>query len=158
MQIKNNQGAITKFTINETSNFASENSVCSINKEDIGKYKNLDVAIICNEQTASAAEIFISVFKDYKLAPIIGTKTYGKGSIQRTFDLGSIVQGMTGAISLTTDEALSPNGISFNNNLGIKPDNDKIEPLNEEAKKYSIYELSDDLDNQLQKAVKFLNN
>ena len=156
MQIKDNQGQITKFAISEVSNFALENSPCAITKEDIGKYKDLDIALICNNQTASASEIFISAFNDYKLAPIIGTKTYGKGSIQSMFNLGSIVPGMTGAISLTTNEALSPLGNSFNI-TGIKIDEDKNEPLSDEAKEYSIYELSDDLDNQLQKAVKFLN-
>ena len=154
MQIKDNQGQITKFAISEVSNFALENSPCAITKEDIGKYKDLDIALICNNQTASASEIFISVFNDYKLAPIIGTKTYGKGSIQSMFNLGSIVPGMTGAISLTTNEALSPLGNSFNI-TGIKIDEDKNEPLSDEAKEYSIYELSDDLDNQLQKAVNF---
>ena len=153
LQLKDNQGKITPFTIKETSNFASDNSPCSIKAGDIGKYKNLNFVILCNEYTASAAEIFISTLKDYNVASIVGTKTYGKGVIQSTFPLSSLVKGMTGAISLTTDEALSPQGHSFNKK-GITPN--QLVPLNDEAKKYSIYELTDDLDNQLQEAINFL--
>lgn len=152
VQFKDNQGNITPFIIKETSNFASKNSPCSIKAGDVGKYKDLNIVILCNEYTASASEIFISALRDHNITNSVGTKTYGKGVIQSTFALSSLVEGMTGAISLTTDEALSPKGNSFNKN-GITPD--QLIPLSDEAKKYSIYELTDDLDNQLQEAIKF---
>lgn len=154
IQMKNNKGAVTKYAIGETSNFAMEDSACSIDAKEIGKYRDLDMVILCNKFSASASEVFISAFKDYNLAPIVGVDTYGKGTVQSTYLLDSFVQGATGAVSLTTDEFLTPNGAILNK-VGVKIDSDKFVALSPEAEEYSVYELPDELDNQLEKAVKF---
>ena len=68
--------------------------------------------------------------------------------------LSDFVSGLDGAVALSTDEMLSPYGNSFNGS-GIKLDVDKTVPINKEAENLNLFELSDDLDNQLQKAVNF---
>lgn len=154
LQVKTNTGETTKYKLTENSIFADKASACSIKKEDIGKYKDLNIVILCNEYTARNSELFVSVFKDYGIAPIVGTKTYGDGLLQRMIYLSDFVSGLDGAVALSTDEMLSPYGNSFNGS-GIKLDVDKTVPINKEAENLNLFELSDDLDNQLQKAVNF---
>lgn len=154
LQMKNNQGKITKYKMTENSIFADDNSACSIKKEDLGKYKSLNVVILCNENTARVSELFVSAFKDYNLAPIIGTNTLGDAMLQEMFYLGDTLSGLDGAVALSTTEMLSPKGNSFSG-LGIKLDADKTIVLNKEAENLNMLELSDDLDNQLQEAINF---
>ena len=73
------------------------------------------IVILVNGQTASAAEILAAALQDYKLAMLVGTKTYGKGSIQ------SLMNTRHGAIQLTTSYYYSPKGRMIHEN-GLKPD------------------------------------
>ena len=54
---------------------------------------NLPMAVLVNENTASAAELFAASLRDFKKASLIGVKTYGKGVMQNTteFDNGAVV-------------------------------------------------------------------
>ena len=45
------------------------------------------MVVLCNENTASAGELFTSALKDYNKATVIGTKTYGKGTMQQIYYL-----------------------------------------------------------------------
>jgi carboxyl-terminal processing protease len=45
------------------------------------------MTVLCNENTASAGELFTAALKDYKKATIIGVTTFGKGTMQRIFTL-----------------------------------------------------------------------
>ncbi len=155
LQVKNNQNKITSYKMTQNSIFADKNSACSIKEGDLGKYRNLDVVILCNKYTSRTAELFVSAFKDYQLAPIVGVNTYGDALLQRMYYLKDFIAGIDGAVSLSTDEMLSPKGNSFNKS-GVVLDADKNVPLNKEAESLSLYQLSDDLDNQLQKAVEYL--
>ena len=49
---------------------------------------NLPMAVLMNENTASAAELFSCDLKDYKKAVLVGVNTYGKGTMQNTIELG----------------------------------------------------------------------
>ena len=46
------------------------------------------MAVLMNENTASAAELFSCDLKDYKKAVLVGVNTYGKGTMQNTIELG----------------------------------------------------------------------
>lgn len=76
------------------------------------KYK---LAVLVNENSASASEILAGAIKDRKVGTLIGTKTFGKGIIQSLIPItdGSIVK-------LTTAEYLTPNKISIHGK-GIEP-------------------------------------
>ena len=122
-----------------------------ITVEDIGKYKDLNCVVLANENTASAAELFTSNFRDYKIATIVGVTTYGKGSMQKIFSLEQF--GYSGGVKLTTNMYFPPCGESYDG-IGIKPDVE-VE-LSEAAASVNIYKLADADDNQLQRALEEL--
>jgi len=74
------------------------------------------IALLVNKYSASSAEIVAAAFKDHKIATIIGEKTTGKGSVQRTTRLKGGC-----ALKLTIERIYSPNGFSINKR-GVKPD------------------------------------
>ncbi len=120
-------------------------------EEDVGKYADYPVAVLVNEHTASAAELLTAVIRDHQLGTVIGTTTYGKGTMQTTYPLSRY--GYDGALKLTTQYYDPPCGESYDG-VGITPDV-RLE-LSEEALTYNINLLPDDKDNQLMAAVALL--
>ncbi len=132
----------------------SGTSGCNVAAEDIGKYRELDMVVLCNESTASAAELFVANFRDHGLGEIIGTTTYGKGSVQTYIDLSYF--GCDGVLKMTRYMYYPPNGEGYDG-VGIEP-TETVE-LSEEAAKQSIYDIMGTAaDNQLAAAVKHFNN
>lgn len=78
--------------------------------------KDIKTVVLVNGSTASASEITAAALKDYNKATIVGTKTYGKGVVQKMYNLSG-----GGILKITTAEWLTPNGNSINNN-GVIPD------------------------------------
>lgn len=74
------------------------------------------LAVLVNGNSASASEIFAGSIQDYGLGPVIGTTTYGKGVVQRTYLLedGS-------ALKLTAEKYYTAGGQGIDGN-GITPD------------------------------------
>ncbi len=86
-------------------------------KADAGVYRKFKkIVVLINESSASASEIFALALKESAGATIVGTKSYGKGTVQKTGMLNS-----GSMIKYTTSYWLSPKGNSINK-LGIKPD------------------------------------
>lgn len=79
--------------------------------------KEYPIVFISNEYTASASEVFIISLKENLNALQVGTKTYGKGTVQELVDLGDGDQ-----YKITTKKWLSPKGIWINDTKGIEPD------------------------------------
>lgn len=117
---------------------------------DVGKYKDLKIAVLVNGKTASAAELFTANVRDHGLGIVVGTKTYGKGSMQTTYPLSRY--GFDGALKLTTRFYYPPSGEDYNKK-GITPESDLLVELSEEAREYPPPLLPDELDNQLSTAV-----
>ena len=109
------------------------------------------MSVICNGNTASAAELFVAALRDYELADVVGETTYGKGSVQTTIPLERF--GYSGALKITTKLYYPPCGEGYDGE-GITPDVQVT--LSDEAKKYSIYKLPQSLDNQLIAAIEAL--
>lgn len=122
---------------------------CNVSKEDIGKYRGYELAVLCNGNTASAAELFTAALRDYELATVVGTTTYGKGSMQTIHNLAPF--GCQGALKMTTALYFPPLGESYDG-IGITPH--VTVALSEEASKINIYEIKDSEDNQLTEALK----
>ncbi len=99
------------------------------------------LVILVNGYSASASEIFAGAVKDYGIGTLVGTTTFGKGIVQRLFELkdGS-------AIKLTIAKYFTPNGNDIHK-VGIEPDVE-VE-LDAEAYKESDGEK----DNQLQAGI-----
>lgn len=144
MTVEDREGKVTeKYTVKERSN-----DQFKITKEDIGKYKGMKLAVLVNENTASAAELFTATVRDYSLGNIVGVKTYGKGCMQRTYYLDNY--GLKGALKLTTSLYFSKSHESYHG-VGITPD---IEiQLSDEAKEYGREPIPHYKDNQLQSAI-----
>lgn len=111
----------------------------SISKNE--KKYDIDLVILVNNYSASASEIVTGALKDYGIAKIVGTVTYGKGVIQAVYSLedGS-------ALKLTTDEYYTPKNNKINK-VGITPDYE-VE-LTEE-------DVENGIDSQLEKAKEVL--
>ena len=78
--------------------------------------KDMKTVVLVNGSTASASEITAAALKDYGKATIVGTKTYGKGVVQKMYNLSG-----GGILKITIAEWLSPKGNSINND-GVTPD------------------------------------
>lgn len=144
-------GNITSKTVGVIDEYEGDYAPCNVSKSDIGKYKDLNMVVLCNEYTASAAELFTATFRDYALGKIVGTTTFGKGKMQTTYSLAAF--GLNGAVKFTTHMYYSAKSEGYDG-IGIKPDAGCDIPLSEEAKQYNIYDLPDNLDNQLLEAIK----
>ena len=122
--------------------------VRSASKDDI--LADLPIAIIVNKYSASAAEIFAGAMQDNKRAIIIGTATYGKGSIQSVIPLSD-----GGAIKLTTARYFRPSGEPINK-LGIRPDI-LIKSSKYAVSSFSATKIDISNDIQLSEAINVLN-
>lgn len=113
----------------------------------LNKNKDYEIVLLGDKYSASASEVLIYSLKDNLNSKLIGTKTYGKGTVQELITLPSGVQ-----YKITTKKWLSPKGSWVNDTEGIEPD---IEvEMNEE-----YYQNRDnDHDNQLQTAIDYILN
>lgn len=99
------------------------------------------VTVIINENSASASEILASAFKETYGAEVVGVKSYGKGTVQKTGDLNN---GDT--IKYTVQKWLTPKG-NWINEKGVSPTKEvKLELANGEK-------LTEDNDTQLKAAI-----
>ena len=76
----------------------------------------MPLAVLVNESSASASEIFAGAVKDYGIGTLVGTKTFGKGIVQDLFQLsdGSVLK-------LTVSHYFTPKGNNIHGS-GIAPD------------------------------------
>lgn len=114
-----------------------------------GKHQlDMPLAVLVNENSASASEIFAGAVQDHEVGTIVGTTTYGKGVVQ---ELRQLSDGS--AVKLTVSNYYTPNGNSINK-VGIKPDVEvklASELLNKD-------EITHEEDNQLQKTLDVIEN
>ena len=107
---------------------------------------DMPIAILVNENSASASEVFTGALKDYKKAVVVGTTSYGKGIVQNLIPLGD-----GSAIKITTAHYYTPSGFDLHGK-GIAPDVE-VE-LDENLKSQAV--VTPEEDNQVQAAVKAL--
>ena len=104
---------------------------------------------VWNEASASASEIFAGAIRDHQWGTLIGTTTFGKGLVQKTFSLGD-----GSALKMTVERYFTPSGENIQEK-GIDPD------INLEYN-YSGDTDADEYDyskdNQVQKAIEVLEN
>lgn len=77
---------------------------------------NQPMAVLVNQYSASASEIFAGAIQDYEKGDIIGVTTFGKGVMQNIFDLKDGT-----SVKITTDQWFTPNGRNVQGK-GITPD------------------------------------
>lgn len=122
-----------------------EDSNGTVNKKDTTKEKrNYKVAVLINKNSASASEILASAIKESYNGLVVGTNSYGKGTVQQTKKLldGSMIK-------YTTQKWLTPDG-NFINEVGVTPTD--VVDLSEEYYQNPSLET----DNQFQTALELL--
>ncbi len=127
---------------------------CSVSAEEIGMFSDLDFAVLCNENTASAAEVFTASLRDYGMTTVVGRTTYGKGLLQSIYDLSTLKAGVSGYLKMTTHAYVTRSGETYHG-TGILPNAGYDVALSDEAAKYHLnmlYGMDQTIDNQLQKA------
>ena len=107
---------------------------------------NLKMAILINGGSASASEILAGALSEYDKAILVGTKTFGKGSVQELIKITPET-----SLKVTVARWLSPDGNSFSHD-GLEPD--EIVEITEDDVDY----IKDGGDPQLDRAVELLNN
>jgi carboxyl-terminal processing protease len=145
LDLRDNPGGLLDESVKVASKFVPKGPVVSVVTRDGHREthsSNLEavkypVAVLVNGGSASASEIVSGAIQDTASGTLIGTKTYGKGSVQTVLRLDG------GAIKLTIAKYLTPNDRSING-IGIEPD------IKVEMPKDTVKDL------QLDKAIDFV--
>lgn len=80
-----------------------------------------EIVILANKNSASAAELFSGTMQYYKLATVVGQRTFGKGSMQEMLGIIDPPGKNLGDVKLTVAEFVKPDGTKINH-VGITPD------------------------------------
>lgn len=126
LDLRNNPGGLLNSAIDVTGQFIPKGKLVVYTKtrsgekmefltED-GKSYDLPMIVLVNQGSASASEIVAGALKDWNRAVILGTQTFGKGSVQTVIPLSD-----GAGLRLTTSKYYTPKGISIQN-TGITPD------------------------------------
>ena len=137
LDLRRNPGGLLSQAIQVTNFFLDEGNIVSTKRprfdKTINEYKakkgdlifGKPLLVIVNGGSASASEIVAGALQDNKRAIILGTKTFGKGSVQTLFPLEKSnlfsPNDLYGAVKLTTAEYFTPSGRSIQAR-GIEPD------------------------------------
>ena len=127
LDLRNNPGGLLTEAISVTDAFLEEGEIVSTRGRDAsgGSHvyakpgdiaRGLPMVILINSGSASASEIVAGALKDHKRAVILGTRSFGKGSVQSVIPISN-----SSAIRLTTARYYTPSGISIQAK-GIVPD------------------------------------
>lgn len=89
--------------------------------------KSLSMVVLTDQGSASASEILAGALQQHGIAKLVGTRTFGKGSVQELLDLGGGAQ-----VKITVARWLTPNGTSISDG-GLQPDT-KVDRTAEDRK------------------------
>ena len=100
-------------------------------------FEDVPVVLLVNEGTASASEIVAGALQDLDRASLVGTQTYGKGSVQEVVTLGD-----ASAIKLTIGSYHTPDGRDLNGR-GLQPDETVTQPRAQLQRAFELLEGSE---------------
>jgi carboxyl-terminal processing protease len=127
LDLRNNPGGLLDQAITMSDAFLEKGEIVSVKSrkaEDVQRWNakagdvtgGLPIVVLVNGGSASASEIVAGALQDHRRAIILGTRTFGKGSVQTIMQVTG-----GGAIRLTTALYYTPSGRSIQKE-GIKPD------------------------------------
>lgn len=149
LDLRNNPGGYMNDAVFIASEFVREGNIVS--QEDglgskqefpvsrVGSFLETPVVVLVNGGSASASEIVTGALRDYGRARVVGEKTFGKGTIQRSIDFGG-----GESLHVTIAKWLTPKG-TWVHEKGIEPD--VVVKFDEKAS------VDRDFDNQLSGAI-----
>lgn len=124
LDVRNNPGGALDVVINIADNFLDEGVIVTtkdkngkevIEKSDANA-SDIPITVLQNENSASASEILAGAMKDRGRAKVIGTQSFGKGVVQKVFNLDN-----GAGAKITISEYFTPNGTQINE-VGVTPD------------------------------------
>ena len=132
LDLRNNRGGLLSESIYLTSLFIGKKTVVyvdSLNAEPVAHkgisdaVYNGSLAVLVNRYSASASEIFAAAIQDYNRGVILGSNSFGKGTVQSFMSLDRLYDSSqeSGSIKLTTSVFYRVNGLSTQI-LGVMPD------------------------------------
>jgi carboxyl-terminal processing protease len=127
LDLRNNPGGLVDQAVSVSNTFLKRGEIVSVRGRDPAKIQHLygkpgrwmsdkAVVVLINGGSASASEIVAGALQDHKRATVIGTRSFGKGSVQSVMSFGN-----EGALVLTTARYYTPSGRSIQAK-GIMPD------------------------------------
>ncbi len=140
LDLRNNPGGLLDQSVAVSNAFIDRGEIVSTrgrNADETQRYnarpidisKGKPVVILINGGSASASEIVAGALQDHKRATILGTRSFGKGSVQTIIPLGQ----NNGALRLTTARYYTPSGRSIQAK-GIDPDIQVLQDVPDELK------------------------
>jgi carboxyl-terminal processing protease len=140
IDLRNNPGGLLEEAVTVSDSFLDRGEIVSTrgrNAEETQRRtahpgdltKGKPVIVLINGGSASASEIVAGALQDHKRATLIGTRSFGKGSVQTIIPLGS----GNGALRLTTARYYTPSGRSIQAK-GIVPDIEVLQDVPDELK------------------------
>lgn len=140
LDLRNNPGGLLDQAIAVSDTFLEKGEIVSTrgrNPEETQRFnarpgdatKGKPIIVLINGGSASASEIVAGALQDHKRATVIGSRSFGKGSVQTIIPLGS----GNGALRLTTARYYTPGGRSIQAK-GIEPDIEVLQDVPEELK------------------------
>jgi carboxyl-terminal processing protease len=140
IDLRNNPGGLLDQAISVSDAFLERGEIVSTrgrNAEETQRFnarpgdvaKGKPIIVLVNGGSASASEIVAGALQDHKRATILGTRSFGKGSVQTIIPLGA----GNGALRLTTARYFTPSGRSIQAK-GISPDIEVLQDVPEELK------------------------
>jgi carboxyl-terminal processing protease len=141
LDLRNNPGGLLDQAISVSDTFLERGEIVSTRGRDAEEtqrfnarpgdlIKGRPLIVLINGGSASASEIVAGALQDQKRATVIGTRSFGKGSVQTIIPLGS----GNGALRLTTARYFTPSGKSIQAK-GITPDIEVLQEVPDEVKK-----------------------
>ena len=160
LDLRSNPGGLLTQAVKVTDIFLKRGEIVSTrgrDTKDIRRYraKNKDltngkpIVVLINGGSASASEIVAGALQDHRRAIIVGTQSFGKGSVQTIIPFQRSKDGNVSGIRLTTARYYTPSGESIQGK-GINPDIivEQGEFESYEFKRYSESDLKDSLDKE----------
>jgi carboxyl-terminal processing protease len=140
IDLRNNPGGLLDQAISVSDAFLERGEIVSTrgrNVEETQRFnaragdltKGKPVIVLINGGSASASEIVAGALQDHKRATVLGTRSFGKGSVQTIIPLGA----GNGALRLTTARYYTPSGKSIQAK-GITPDIEVLQDVPDEMK------------------------
>jgi carboxyl-terminal processing protease len=140
VDLRNNPGGLLDQAISVSDAFLERGEIVSTrgrNAEETQRFsaragdltKGKHIIVLINGGSASASEIVAGALQDHKRATLLGTRSFGKGSVQTIIPLGA----GNGALRLTTARYFTPSGKSIQAK-GITPDIEVLQDVPEELK------------------------
>jgi carboxyl-terminal processing protease len=140
VDLRNNPGGLLDQAVSVSSAFMARGEVVSTRgrtPEETQRFtarggdliKGKPLVVLINGGSASASEIVAGALHDHKRATLIGTRSFGKGSVQTIIPLGS----GNGALALTTARYFTPSGRSIQAK-GVAPDIEVLQDVPDEFK------------------------